>query len=153
MVRAEAEILLKNYTAALADMNAWVVSHTEETVGSATRPTLTEASINSFFNGLSTVPAKVMMDAQMGVKKPLHPQGFSVEDGTQTNMLYALLQMRRIETWQQGLRFQDIKRYGIEITHRIDGEDPIYFVAGDLRGAIQLPSDVINSGLQANPRN
>lgn len=153
LVRAEAEILLKNYTAALADMNAWVVSHTEETVGSATRPTLTEASINSFFNGLSTVPAKVMMDAQMGVKKPLHPQGFSVEDGTQTNMLYALLQMRRIETWQQGLRFQDIKRYGIEITHRIDGEDPIYFVAGDLRGAIQLPSDVINSGLQANPRN
>ena len=41
----------------------------------------------------------------------------------------------------------------LRLRNRIDGEDPIYFVAGDLRGAIQLPSDVINSGLQANPRN
>ena len=63
-----------------------------------------------------------------------------------------ILQLRRIETYMQGLRFQDIKRYGIEITHLLDGEDNIYFKAGDLRGALQLPAEVIEAGLEANPR-
>ena len=52
----------------------------------------------------------------------------------------------------QGIRFQDLKRYGIEYTHFLDGEDPIVFKAGDLRGAIQLPDDVIKAGLPENPR-
>lgn len=60
--------------------------------------------------------------------------------------------MRRLETYWQGLRFLDIKRYGIEFSHNLDGDDPIAFKAGDLRGAIQLPADVIAAGLSANPR-
>ena len=34
----------------------------------------------------------------------------------------------------------------------LENEDPLTFTAGDLRGAIQLPTDVIAAGLQANPR-
>ena len=52
----------------------------------------------------------------------------------------------------QGLRFMDLKRYGIEYEHYLENEDALTFTAGDLRGAIQLPSDVIAAGLQANPR-
>ena len=88
---------------------------------------------------------------QMGIKKALHPQGFTIDE-TQTNLLYALLQMRRLETCMQGLRFMDIKRYGIAFTHLLDGENPIYFKTGDLRGALQLPGDVIEAGMEPNPR-
>ncbi|WP_210173026.1 hypothetical protein, partial [Sinorhizobium sp. GL28] len=75
-----------------------------------------------------------------------------VEEGTQTNMIYVVLQMRRITTMYQGQRWLDIKRWGIEFTHHLDGEDNLVFKAGDLRGAIQLPNDVIEAGLEPNPR-
>lgn len=64
-----------------------------------------------------------------------------------------LPQMRRLETWWQGLRFLDIKRYGIEFSHNLVDMDPLAFTAGDLRGALQLPADAIVAGLEANPRN
>lgn len=60
--------------------------------------------------------------------------------------------MRRLDTLFQGLRFYDLKRYGMEYTHEISGGEGITFKAGDLRGAIQLPQDVISAGQTANPR-
>lgn len=152
LVRAEAYALKNNVTAALADMNTWIGAHCEAKRGTATRPTLTEESLNTFFKNVTAVPDTIKSDAQRGVKKPLHPQGFTVTEGTQTNLLYCILQMRRIETWQQGIRFVDIKRYGISFSHNLDGEATLIFKPGDLRGAIQLPSDVIEAGLAANPR-
>ena len=70
----------------------------------------------------------------------------------QTPLIYTLLHMRRIETFWKGMRFQDVKRYGIEFVHELDGEPSIVFKTGDLRGALQLPQDVIDAGLEANPR-
>lgn len=152
LVRAEAYALKNNVSAALADMNAWIGNHCKAKAGTATRPTLTEESVNTFFNALTEVPATITSDLQRGVKKPLHPQGFTVAAGTQTNLIYCILQMRRIETWQQGLRFIDLKRYGIEFSHNLSGEPTRTFKAGDLRGAIQLPTDVTEAGLAVNPR-
>lgn len=153
LVRAEAYVRTKQYDLALKDMNTWITYHCAAQAGTATRPVLTEASVNSFMNSLPEVPAVVERDTQRGVKKPLHPQGFTVEEGTMTNMLYTVLQMRRLETWWQGLRFLDIKRYGIEFSHNLVDMDPLAFTAGDLRGALQLPADAIVAGLEANPRN
>ena len=152
LVRAEAYARKKEYTKALDDMNTWVRSHCRTSLGTAARPVLTEESVNTFVNGLAEVPAVITATRQRGPKKPLHPQGFKVEEGTMTNMLHLILHMRRLETYWQGLRFLDIKRYGIEFSHNLDGADPIAFKAGDLRGAIQLPADVIAAGLSANPR-
>ena len=60
--------------------------------------------------------------------------------------------MRLLATYFQGLRFQDVKRSGIEYSHAIPNGDPIVFKAGDLRGAIQIPTDVVKAGLEPNPR-
>ena len=60
--------------------------------------------------------------------------------------------MRRCEFLYEEYRFMDLKRFGIEYSHPIEGEEPVIFKAGDLRGAIQLPSDVTNAGLAENPR-
>lgn len=152
LVRAEAYTRKKEYTKALSDMNAWATAHCSARTGTATRPVFTEESVNAFMDALPEVPAVITTEKQRGIKKPLHPQGFTVEEGTMTNILYLVLQARRLETFWQGLRFLDIKRYGIEFSHDIENEDPLAFTAGDLRGAIQLPADVLAAGLEANPR-
>ena len=38
------------------------------------------------------------------------------------------------------------------ITHRVSGEDPVIFIRGDLRAAVQLPRTVITAGLPGNDR-
>ena len=86
------------------------------------------------------------------IKKELHPQGFTVASGEQENFIQCVLHMRRIETMHDGQRWCDIKRYGIEVAHNRYGLATDILKVGDLRRAIQLPSDVIDAGLAANPR-
>ena len=150
LTRAEAYIMKKDYDKALADMNTWLTAHSDVT--SPKFLTLTVDNINTTLNAIrmTEVPSRAV--SEESIKKPLNPQGFTVEEGTQTNMIYTVLQMRRITTIYQGQRWLDIKRWGIEFTHHLDGEDNIVFKAGDLRGAIQLPYDVIEAGLEPNPR-
>lgn len=153
MVRAEAEALSKKFDDAVADINIWYNGHCSIKYGSCTRKeNLTAKDISDFFDKCDTVPSVIVSVKQRGVKKPLHPQGFTVEEGTMKNLIYMILQIRRLETWHQGLRFLDIKRYGIEFSHNFTDADPILFKAGDLRGALQLPIDVIDAGLEPNPR-
>lgn len=150
LTRAEAYIMKKDYDKALADMNTWLTAHCDVT--SPKFLTLTVDNINTTLDAIrmTEVPSRAV--SEESIKKPLNPQGFSVEEGTQTNMIYVVLQMRRITTMYQGQRWLDIKRWGIEFTHHLEGEDNIVFKAGDLRGAIQLPYDVIEAGLEPNPR-
>jgi hypothetical protein len=70
----------------------------------------------------------------------------------QMPFVHCAIHFRRIETLHDGLRWQDIKRYGIEIEH-VQGKDaPRKLVWNDDRRAIQLPQEVIVSGMTANPR-
>ena len=150
LTRAEAYIMKKDYDKALAAMNTWLTAHCDVT--SPKFLTLTVDNVNTALNAIrmTEVPSRAV--SEESIKKPLNPQGFTVEAGTQPNMIYVVLQMRRITTIYQGQRWLDIKRWGIEFTHHLDGEDNIVFKAGDLRGAIQLPYDVIEAGLEPNPR-
>lgn len=150
LTRAEAYIMKKDYDKALADMNTWLTAHCDVT--SPKFLTLTVDNVNTALNAIrmTEVPSRAV--GEETIKKPLNPQGFTIEEGTQTNMIYVVLQMRRITTMYQGQRWLDIKRWGIEFTHHLEGEDNIVFKAGDLRGAIQLPYDVIEAGLEPNPR-
>ncbi len=139
---------------AIDDINTYLSVHCapSSSDGTSERPVFTEESINAWMNATREVPAVITDDMQRGLKKPFHPQGFTLTEGTQTNLLYVILHLRRLETFYQGQRFIDIKRYGIEFSHDLEGEETIAFKAGDLRGAIQLPLDVTEAGLQANPR-
>lgn len=157
LVRAEAYAMKKDYAHALEDINAWITSHCSETYENSNhqiikRIQLTEQSLNDFINAIHYSEVTPTANSQRTIKKVLHPQGFTVEAGEQENFIQLILHLRRLETWGEGQRFVDIKRYGIEFTHFLDGEDPIIFHAADKRGAIQLPEDVINAGLEANPR-
>lgn len=161
LVRAEAEIMKKDYAAAVRDMNYWIGAHCAESAkvfgGSALikRPVLTEESVVKFMDELPESAVTPETPLERNLKKHLNPQGFTVEAGKQTSFIQLVLHMRRIETWKTGLRFMDLKRYGIEYTHKRDGEDPIVIKAGDKRLALQLPEDVLKAttgALEANPR-
>ena len=152
LCRAEAYAMKGDFSNALADMNVWCSSNLEEKYGSTIRSELTMGNVNAFMNDIKYSPVHIDEDIQRTIKKTLHPQGFTVSAGDQENLIQLILYMRRVTTIFQGLRFMDLKRYGIEYEHLIDKESPVTFTSGDLRGAIQLPSDVVAAGLEANPR-
>jgi len=146
LVRAEANIHLKKYDEAFADMHIW------EKNNIAFLPAdFSIARINTWADATEyhtpTIPT---------AKKKLNPT-FTVEAGTQENMLHALLLMRRLETIHLGLRWFDVKRYGIEVTRRVIAsgqvgsvEEATKLVPRDKRHALQLPKDVIAAGLAPN---
>lgn len=151
--RAEAYILKKDYDKALEDMNLWVENQMKVGV------TLTTDLIQEWYNSknYSYSDAEGM---ESTLKKHLNPAFAIDEEGSvQETMLQCVLAMRRIETMPQGIRWFDVKRYGIEIIRRqMDASGmPAQLIdvlkKDDPRRAIQLPSRVISAGMQPNPRN
>lgn len=145
LVRAEAYILKREYEKALSDINT-VLSVLSKGA------TVSLAGINDFYNGIAYYTPEVPTP-----KKKLNTS-FPIESNTQENILHCLLQLRRVLLMHEGFRMQDVKRYGIEIFRRVVNTSfeveqvTDRMKAGDPRQAIQLPQDVINAGLQANPR-
>ncbi|WP_164126361.1 RagB/SusD family nutrient uptake outer membrane protein [Sphingobacterium luzhongxinii] len=147
LVRAEALIHLKQYDAAAVDMKRWVDN-------SLTSPpaNFNVSTINTWANGIAYYTPEIPT-----AKKKLEPE-FSIETGTQENMLHALLYIRRLETMHTGLRWFDVKRYGIEVVRRvissgiITPETSTKLIKRDKRAALQLPADVITAGVVGNPR-
>lgn len=146
LTRAEANIHLKKYAEALADINLYVTNTFTSSLP------VTEASVNTWANGMAYSTA-----AASTAKKKFNAE-FPIEAGTQENMLHAVLWYRRGETLHTGLRWFDVKRYGIEITRRTMAAGVVgtvstnTLVVRDNRRALQLPQDVISAGLTPNPR-
>jgi hypothetical protein len=147
--RAEAYALKGDYTKAYDDLTAWMNAFTKnQSVLTATQLAATYGSSKAYYT--PTAPT---------TKKKLNPD-FTVTAGEQENLIHAILHARRVTTLHEGLRWFDIKRYGIEIYRRSvdgilgDGNISVYdtMPKDDPRRAIQLPTYVINAGIQANPR-
>ena len=157
--RAEAYCLLGQLENAMKDINTWIGTHCKDKYEDgelvmAAPQNLTVADIVAFVT--NTDYAKRTPDGwrDRSFRKHMHPQGFTIgaEGSDQECMLQFVLHMKRVETVFHGFRMQDIKRYGIEYTHEVVGEDPLVFIRGDLRGAVQIPNTVVAAGLQENPR-
>ena len=147
LCRAEAYAMTGEYDKAAADLNAWQATKCRPGV-----PVLTRETINSFFAPIAYIPVNITANTQRTIKHKLNPLGFSVSEGEQENFIHCVLHFRRLETMRGGLRWFDIKRFGIEIAHNKEGEEDHKLLINDPRRAIQLPQDVISAGLPANPR-
>lgn len=101
---------------------------------------------------MSYAPIVINKASDRSIKKKLNPQGFVVNAGVEESLIQLILQLRRLDTLQEGLRWQDLKRYGIEFSHNRVGDTPDVLLKDDPRRAIQLPQDVVNAGLTPNPR-
>lgn len=136
LCRAEALLFLNRKAEALEDLNRWCRSHR------ITLP-LTEDGINSFYTSNRTWVVKTLNASKMSTS-------FVVSD-EQAPIVQCILHFRRIETIFEGLRWFDIKRYGLEVTHYIGGSEKDVLKWNDQRKAIQIPQDVIAAGLEPNP--
>lgn len=151
LCRAEAYALQQNYAQALKDINTWIKYNSVISQDDGSDLTLTE--LRTFYRSLRYAPALITSRQQRSVKKTLNPEGFAVAAGTQENLIQLILQLRRLTGLQEGLRWYDLKRYGIEFSHNRDNDTPVVLTKDDPRRAIQLPQDVINAGMRPNPRN
>ncbi len=154
--RAEAYIMLKKYDEAAADLTLWM----QNTI--RTSLVLTPSSVQEFYKDIPysyTVTEDDPQGVGSTIKKHLNP-AFTIdaEGSVQESMLQCLLDFRRIETMEGGLRWFDIKRYGIEIIRRTMNASGIpatktdVLTKDDERRAIQIPQKVRDAGCPANPR-
>lgn len=148
LCRAEANILQSKFTEGVSDINTWIKANCNSSVG-----TFSLQDIVSFYRNLPYMPTQIKSDDERAIKKVINPQGFTVAEGDQESLIQCILHLRRIECMHDGSRWYDIKRYGIEIAHNREGIADDVLLKDDPRRAVQLPQDVINAGLEANPRN
>ena len=148
LCRAEAKAQLNDLNGAVNDLRIWAqgfnVQDGMDTI-TAGVVNLTMAKIKAFYKkgeNVNWVP--VLHNADICSSWTLSADQEAVID--------CVLHFRRLETIHTGLRWHDLKRYGIEITHR-QGTNPVQtLIWNDDRRAIQLPQEVILAGMAANPR-
>jgi hypothetical protein len=149
--RAEAYVMKKQYDQATADINTWIHNIT------VVKTAFTTDSIVKFYN---SVPYSYD-DAdklESTVKKHLHPSfEIDAEGSVQEALLQCVLGLRRIETVQQGLRWFDIKRYGITVHHAYRGPQDKdvthdYLQWNDPRRVLQIPNNVVSAGYPSTDR-
>jgi hypothetical protein len=121
--RAEAYIQQGNVAAALSDLNAYASTRIVDY--NVTNHRLTNTKLNQYYG----------------------------TGNTQLNALLALLDFKRAEYVHEGMRWFDILRYHIPVTH-VDVEGKVISELGpnDPRRVFQLPESVSTSGMPLNPR-
>ncbi|MBR1755378.1 MAG: RagB/SusD family nutrient uptake outer membrane protein [Bacteroidaceae bacterium] len=146
LCRAEAEVYLGQNDKALTDLGYWTSSHMVD-------ESLTQANINRFYRRTSK---------NIYVSE-LHPTEMSPEfkydalSDDAKRLIDCVLHFRRIETMFEGLRWFDIKRYGITVHHAYRGpqEDDVhhdYLQWNDPRRVLQIPQNVIDAGYPSSNR-
>ena len=117
--------------------------------------TFTLKQIVDFYNGVDYYTPKKATVKKHFVK-PVYT--IDAEGSDQEALLQAILHLRRIMEQGEGYRMQDVKRYGIVIYRRQTNTSFTIsavtdsLTVDDPRRAIQLPQDVITSGLEPNDR-
>lgn len=152
--RAEAYILKKEYAKACDDLNLWVSN-----IIKSGATAMTPESIQEFYETQGYAYENVDGEIISSPKKHLNPKfAIDAEGSVQESMLQALLNARRIEQLQIGMRWFDVKRYGIRIPRRSynsAGAPEKYtdwLEVDDPRRAMQIPLKVRDAGYEANPR-
>lgn len=155
MDRAEAYALKGDYNAAMNDLTTWMHAFTA-TRGRVTADLLDRTYGEFAITGGQQRGMNYYEPTIPTAKKRLNPD-FTVQPGQQETLIHAILHARRILGLHEGLRWFDVKRYGIEIYRRsVDASGNITVLdtlkKDDPRRALQLPAFVITAGVTPNPR-
>ena len=148
LCRAEAKIYLNDLDGAVNDFRLWCqgynVDGRMQMLEDGTVDLSQENIVKFYSEKYGTKFAPVLHNQDMAAEWVITPE--------QLPFVHCALHFRRIETLHDGLRWHDLRRYGIEIEH-VQGKDPArYLIWNDDRRAIQLPQEIIKQGLTPNPR-
>ena len=144
LCRAEAKLYLGDTAGAIQDLGFWTASKMID-------GELNQDNINRKYSGTpdKNIYANDMHPQEMGFEK--------VFEGDQLNVLNCILHFRRIETMFEGMRWFDIKRYGINVKHVYKGPrdyDASYdeLKWDDPRRIVQIPYNAIDAGYPSTDR-
>ncbi len=150
--RAEAEIMVGNIAKATEDLITYSTSiqkfsnSTKETYERNARMTpLTEDMINNWFAKKRNNNYNCFDDWNFVTN--MSPD--YVIDQEKVPYMNALNYFRRFETNFTGMRFFDLKRWGMEYSHEYGLDNEVYYLKwNDPRRALEVPEDAIASGLE-----
>jgi hypothetical protein len=83
---------------------------------------------------------------------PARLQSYYGSGNVRLNALNALLDFKRAEYVQEGMRWFDLIRYDIPVVHTTTDGQTLTLPAGSLQRVFQLPESVKQSGMPLNPR-
>ncbi|WP_249219834.1 RagB/SusD family nutrient uptake outer membrane protein [Chitinophaga sp. HK235] len=120
--RAEANTHLGKTAAALKDLNLFASKRIRNYNPAA--HTITTASIRSFY-GIT---------------------------GEKDGLIHTILDFKRAEYLQEGMRWFDLQRYKMTVVHTTREGEVLELKAGDKRCVFQIPQSATSSGIELNPR-
>ena len=172
--RAEAHAILGHTDKALADMNIWTHSFLPDTL---TYVSGGHYNWDPFEYVIDYAQEKINRDLTMEIihkwhhtydyytpdrpmpRKHLHPEWINLTEGSdQECLLQTVLFLRRLEFLHEGMRWFDIKRYGITIYRRaVNSNGDVVEITDtmgpdDLRRAVQIPLKSRDAGFEPNKR-
>ncbi|MDE5839794.1 MAG: hypothetical protein K2H49_02630, partial [Muribaculaceae bacterium] len=151
LTRAEAKLFLGDIDGAVADLSIWEKSRREcmgtETYGDHFKD-LTVKNIREFY---------VENDPGYGIAKTINidmicPSKWTLGGDDETGVLQCIQHFRRIEMIHTGMRWFDIKRFGLEFDRKIGKDGSDHLGIFDERKAVQIPASIVAAGMQQNPR-
>lgn len=151
LTRAEAKLFLGDINGAVADLSTWEKARREcpSAEGMEDRfVDLTIENIRSFY---------VDEDPGYGIAKTINidqicPAEWSVSSPEEIGVLQCVQHFRRIEMIHTGMRWFDIKRFGLEFDRKIGKDGRDHLGVFDERKAVQIPAEIQAAGMQSNPR-
>lgn len=151
MCRAEAKLFLGDINGAIADLKIWENSLRNN-------PTAKASSTGYKDFTLSLIKNFYAHDIDgFGITLPIHIDEICPSDKYSVTadilpVLQCVQHFRRILTVHTGMRWFDLKRFGIEISHKIGKDQVDKLTMLDPRRALQIPNEVISAGLTPNDR-
>lgn len=140
--RAEAYVMLDEYGRALADLNVFcrqrIKNYDEK------KHVITQKSAVQFYQDALASDGHFM--------KKYNAYGAASWDDLKKALILCILDFRRNEFMWEGLRWWDMMRYRIPITHLTQDGDSNTLYPGDDRWLLQLPETVELADIELNPR-
>lgn len=148
--RAEAKAFMGDLEGCVADLKIWDEARKIGVSSTSSMIPMTGAAIERFY---------AKDTENFGIVKPLHidevfPGAAYTLTEANTPYVQACQHLRRVETIHTGMRWFDIKRFGLEVGHaygrNVTDTDTLRTL--DPRYAIQIPYEVVAAGLEPSPR-
>ncbi len=168
LCRAEAKLFLGDIDGCLADLAVWDAARRINSAGDNRMTEFTKEAIVDFYTTAEdkytrNLSRKTELGARYqdslfyGIAKPIHidevcPTAKYHVTAEILPILQCIQHFRRMETVHTGLRWFDIKRFGLSIDHYIGRYDKQTLQSLDPRYALQIPNEIIAAGIDRNNR-
>lgn len=150
LCRAEAKLFMGDIEGCFEDLKIWDDARQDNTdKGSSAMKPLTRQLIERFYDRENDPGYGIIKDVHVDEVCPSEKYHVTAEIEP---YLQCVLHYRRIQNVHNGMRWFDIKRMGLSITHNIGTQGNKTLESLDSRYAIQIPTEVLSTGFTPNPR-